>query len=448
MRTIFSGMWRFLHWGPITALSIIKVITLTALYMNSMWWPPNASLGGFINQGLFLMLSSLATFNYVMATLTGPGLLPKKWKPKNPVDVDQLQFCKICQGYKAPRSHHCRKCNRCVKKMDHHCPWINHCVGWANHAYFTYFLTFAILGSFQASIILGFSFYRGVHRYWYLTHGYTHLATVQFTMASIIMNIIATGLAIGVVIALGMLLYIQLKSILKNQTSIEMWIVEKAIYRHYCNPDDDDFVYPYDLGWRENLRQVFSKRLLAAGQGIVWPVLDGCDQYTLTREQIAQKAEKRARTKTYRCIRPATGRFLPLFSQGLRVCLSPPCTDESRIRLEPGDVIKVTRFRQHWLFGERVVTDAELNMPDLQRKGPIRGWFPRRCAIELIQPEDYFNQSDDEADNGGYPQSELITKSTAELNSIPNGVPNMCNKSLVNGGSKSQNQNGQRKKNK
>nr|XP_014086739.1 palmitoyltransferase ZDHHC6 [Bactrocera oleae] len=448
MSTILSGMWRFLHWGPLTALSIIKVITLTALYMNSMWWPPNASLGGFINQGLFLMLSSLATFNYVMATLTGPGLLPKKWKPKNPNDVDQLQFCKICQGYKAPRSHHCRKCNRCVKKMDHHCPWINHCVGWANHAYFTYFLTFAILGSFQASIILGFSFYRGVHRYWYLTHGYAHLATVQFTMATIIMTIIATGLAIGVVIALGMLLYIQLKSILKNQTSIEMWIVEKAIYRHYCNPDDDDFVYPYDLGWQENLRQVFSKRLVAAGQGIVWPVLEGCDQYTLTREQIAQKAEKRARTKTFRCIRPATGRFLPLFSQGLRVCLSPPCTDEARIRLEPGDVIKVTRFRQHWLFGERVVCDAELNMPDLQRKGPIRGWFPRRCAIELIQPEDYFDQSDDEADNGGYPQSELVTKTTTELNSIPNGVPNICNKSLVNGGSKPQSQNGQRKKNK
>lgn len=87
-------------------------------------------------------------------------------------------------------------------------------------------------------------------------------------------------------------------------------------------------------------------------------------------------------------------------------------------------------------------------MPDLQRKGPIRGWFPRRCAIELIQPEDYFDQSDDEADNGGYPQSELVTKSTTELNSIPNGVPNICNKSLVNGGSKPQSQNGQRKKNK
>lgn len=61
-----------------------------------------------------------------------------------------------------------------------------------------------------------------------------------------------------------------------------MWILEKAIYRHYCNPDEFDFVYPYDLGWQENLRQVFSKRLVAEGEGIVWPVLDGCDQYTLT----------------------------------------------------------------------------------------------------------------------------------------------------------------------
>lgn len=25
-----------------------------------------------------------------------------------------LQYCKVCQAYKAPRSHHCRKCNRWV----------------------------------------------------------------------------------------------------------------------------------------------------------------------------------------------------------------------------------------------------------------------------------------------------------------------------------------------
>jgi len=50
--------------------------------MNSMWWPPNESFAGFAHQALFLLLSTLATFNYVMATLTGPGLMPKRWQPK------------------------------------------------------------------------------------------------------------------------------------------------------------------------------------------------------------------------------------------------------------------------------------------------------------------------------------------------------------------------------
>ncbi|XP_067617345.1 palmitoyltransferase ZDHHC6 isoform X2 [Eurosta solidaginis] len=410
--------------------------------MNSMWWPPNATFGGFLHQGLFLLLSSVATFNYVMATLTGPSFLPKQWKPNNPNDAGKLQFCKICEGYKAPRSHHCRKCDRCVKKMDHHCPWINHCVGWANHAYFTYFLTFSILGSFQASIILGFAFYRGVHRYWYLTHGYRHLATVQFTMISIIMTIIAMGLAIGVVIALGMLLYIQIKSILKNQTSIEMWILEKAMYRRYCNSEEEDFYYPYDLGWKRNLSQVFNRKNLMQGDGIVWPVIDGCDQYTLTLEQIAQKAEKRARTKIFRCIRPATGHYLPIFSQGFRVCLSPPCTDEARIRLEPGDIIRVTRLRQHWLFGERILSEMELQNPKLQRKGPIRGWFPRRCAIELNQPEELNNSNDTDESEGGEAEGNEY------VNNIFSDLPKKPQKVIVNGKTKQQKQNGHQKKNK
>lgn len=382
-----SGFRRFLHWGPITALSIIKCITLTTLYMNSMWWPPNKSFAGFAHQALFLLLSTLATFNYVMATLTGPGLMPKQWHPKDPKDAQFLQYCKKCEGYKAPRSHHCRKCDRCVKKMDHHCPWINHCVGWANHAYFTYFLLFSILGSLQGTVVLCCSFWRGIYRYYYLTHGLAHLASVQFTLLSIIMCILGMGLAIGVVIGLSMLLFIQLKTIVNNQTGIEIWIVEKAIYRRYRNADcDDEFLYPYDLGWRANLRLVFNDECQKRGDGIEWPVVEGCDQYTLTREQLAQKEEKRARTRTFRCTRPVTGRWLPIFSQGWRVCVAAPCSDEPRISLRPNDMIKVTRFRNHWLFGERVLSEQELaGVKKRQRKGPIRGWFPRRSAVEVIE---------------------------------------------------------------
>lgn len=49
--------------------------------MNSMWWPPN-TLGGFLNQNLFLILSALASINYVMALVLGPSFLPLKWKPE------------------------------------------------------------------------------------------------------------------------------------------------------------------------------------------------------------------------------------------------------------------------------------------------------------------------------------------------------------------------------
>lgn len=104
-----------------------------------------------------------------------------------------------------------RSGNRCVKKMDHHCPWINHCVGWSNHAYFIYFLIFATLGSFHGGIILSCSFYRGIYRYWYIIHNLEQLATVNFTMTSIIMCILAMGFALGVVIALTMLLYFQVR---------------------------------------------------------------------------------------------------------------------------------------------------------------------------------------------------------------------------------------------
>lgn len=66
----------------------------------------------------------------------------------------------------------------------------------------------------------------------------------------------------------------QARIIWKNRTSIEDWIVVKA---HARRPDGS-FVYPYDLGCWANLKQVFA----GGSDGIDWPVVDGCDAYTLT----------------------------------------------------------------------------------------------------------------------------------------------------------------------
>lgn len=61
-----------------------------------------------------------------------------------------------------------------------------------------------------------------------------------------------------------------------------MWIVEKAMYRRMHNPDLEDFDYPYDLGWWSNIKQVFINDNVVKGNGVEWPIKEGCHQYTLT----------------------------------------------------------------------------------------------------------------------------------------------------------------------
>ena len=53
-------------------------------------------------------------------------------------------------------------------------------------------------------------------------------------------------------------------------------------------------------------------------------------------------------------------------------------TDEPRIQLSFGDIVKVTRWKKYWLYGDKVNSEER-----------IRGWFPRKCAIEIIDNGHY-----------------------------------------------------------
>lgn len=90
---------------------------------------------------------------------------------------------------------------------------------------------------------------------------------------------------------------------------------------------------------------------------------------------------------------------MPLWSQGFKVCIHPPLTDESRIPLAVDDLVNVTRWRKHWLFGEKIVEPAATNGKknhEIDESTPARdrtrGWFPRQCA-------EYYEDSDDDSDD-------------------------------------------------
>jgi ribosomal protein L40E len=354
---------------------------MATVYCNTMWWPPTESLGGLVNMIFFLGFSILTTFHFLCAMCDGPGYLPLGWKPteietKEEMDK-QLQWCETCQGYKAPRAHHCRKCGRCVMKMDHHCPWINNCVGHFNHGHFTAFLASAVCGCSLASVTLGMSLYYGLNRSWYHYYGTGTEPLVIFSVWTLLATLFGLGLAIGVVVAVGLLLFFQLRAIAKNQTGIEDWILEKAKYRR--KDTGEEFIYPYNLGRKRNFSEVLNWSCWPKCDGITWPLVDGTDQFTLTREQISQKAEKRLRTREYEIIIGYSGSWLPI-TQGFSTCCHPPCTDEPRIGLDPGDRVQVTRWKKHWLYGDKI---SKIKQPD-EHPARVRGWFPRRCAVETM----------------------------------------------------------------
>jgi len=386
---------RVCHWGPVVAIGIIKWVSLATVYSNTMWWPPESGWGGLINMFTFLLFSGLTTFHFFSAMCDGPGYLPKGWQPENKSDCQYLQFCDACQGFKAPRAHHCRKCGHCVMKMDHHCPWINNCVGHFNHGHFIGFLFFAVVGCAQATYILSVTLWYGLHRSWYHFYGTGLEPKITLTVWSLLMIMFALGLAIGVVLAVGALLYFQLRAVWRNQTGIEDWIIEKADYRR--KEDGERFLNPYFVGYVRNLQQVLTLSCLPSGDGIDWEVREGCDAYTLTVEQLEQKAEKRMRTREYHIVKPYSGAVCPVFSFGFKVGCRPPCTDEPRIPLEAGDLVKVTRWKKHWLYGDKVAKTADVQKGTEEENNPrgesdakapsvrLRGWFPRKCAVESAE---------------------------------------------------------------
>ncbi|VDO14222.1 unnamed protein product [Rodentolepis nana] len=327
-KTFTSKCKRILHPGPIFGMGIVIYLTLIGLWIHFSTLVDVWKSFTYISLFFYCSLSIFIFRSYALSAWYGPGFVELGWKPKDPKDQTSLQYCRICDGYKAPRSHHCKACGRCVLKMDHHCPWINTCVGSTLCTYRIYYVFTRF-----------FSIFRDVHDH-----------RMIFSFYEIILVVIGLGVGFGVVIAVGGLAYCQIRGILRNRTVIEDWIMTKAHHRREYDLDLKEMVFPYDLGWRTNLRQV---------------------------EQLQQKAHKTKSSVLLIIKRSYSGSIMPV-TFGCRTLFCPPCSGEGRVAVSTGDVVLVSRSNKYWYYGQ-VMPPPQNN--DVQfPKVPIKGWFPRLCV--------------------------------------------------------------------
>ena len=75
-----SRFRKFVHWGPIVALSIIAFLLVCAIVASILWYPPDTWIGCF-NLAVFCSWVFLILRNFFKAVLDGPGYVQIGWKP-------------------------------------------------------------------------------------------------------------------------------------------------------------------------------------------------------------------------------------------------------------------------------------------------------------------------------------------------------------------------------
>ncbi|CAD5226850.1 unnamed protein product [Bursaphelenchus xylophilus] len=405
---------RLFHWGPLAAIFLTGFIGITAVYVHLTWWPIDDPIA-FLDLSLFTLLIYGTLYNLVRASYIGGGYVTKGWHPPQPEHSSRLQFCAHCSGYKAPRSHHCQKCNRCVMKMDHHCPWINNCVGHRNQIYFFSFLLFAVLGCLHACGILGVVLFRTLY---FMFNGitrqdYIYNDSIIKDGTTFFCTVLAFSFSIGVVLAVGVLLYTQIMVVLRNKTGIEEYICTKAEYRER-DESEGPFVFPYHLGIRRNISEVFPSfwARIPRGNGIWWPIRSDCSQFSLSEEQLIQKANKRFYARIYQIHEDFEGGWFKAWRFGLRTFICQPCSEERRIAVKKGESYAITRIQSNWLYGQRLLemdkiegpfsenpyaaraSRDQTNQAVVKQATQPRGWFPKQVAKPKYRSQEDENKKD------------------------------------------------------
>ncbi|KIK70662.1 hypothetical protein GYMLUDRAFT_32702 [Collybiopsis luxurians FD-317 M1] len=236
----------------------------------------------------FNLLVGMLLWNYFLCVTVDPGRVPEDWKPDTHTDGFEVKkltgkprYCRMCQTYKPPRTHHCRQCNHCVLRMDHHCPWINNCVGHHNYGHFLRFL-------FYVDVACSYHFAMMVRRVYHnLTINYwDSIPGIEFVF--ILLNFVT---CIPVLLSVGAFSLYHFNGLMNNTTTIEGWEKDK-VATMVRRGKIRDVKFPYNLGRRRNIEAVLGSNPLlwcwptrVPGNGLKYELTEG-EEYDGDEERV------------------------------------------------------------------------------------------------------------------------------------------------------------------
>ncbi|KAK9468644.1 DHHC palmitoyltransferase-domain-containing protein [Lipomyces arxii] len=241
------------------------------------------------------VLYSLTAFTYYMIVRYGAIGPSRSWPPIEDENADleagtaallphagvlakengQQRYCNKCKCWKPDRTHHCSTCKTCVLKMDHHCPWFSVCIGFDNQKYFLLLLFYIILFCIVCLIGSGVALLNWIDS--------DDFGEVEISLNHVFLFILAVVLGLAVGIFFGCQVYL----LLSNKTTIEAMETQRykskvaaASYRHVEAPSSQTVGNVFNIGWKENFKEVFGDNPIlwllpvrtTKGNGMSFPV--------------------------------------------------------------------------------------------------------------------------------------------------------------------------------
>lgn len=166
-----------------------------------------------------------------------------------------MRFCNKCQCWKPDRTHHCSTCRKCILRMDHHCPWFATCIGFRNQKFFLLFLSYVSMFCITCAISSSYAIYDFIHE---ITKTSSVFLPLNWVALCVISSVFGAAVAIFAIYSV----YLAAKNttVLESLESVRYkTTLPSSAYRYREAPSSKTIGNIFDLGWKNNLRQIMGE---------------------------------------------------------------------------------------------------------------------------------------------------------------------------------------------